>query len=148
MQPAKENDCLHRFRHQAKYLLYFDPDEFLELAPELSNITAFLRILEERPDYSDVVAVQWSEPVSIILNISSSPSSLTSGALKASVVLLRELQSLLSLSKRHPIGFDYTAVGVFVPGQILALTVRPCRILPKESVVEFEKHFLGKDEMK
>lgn len=58
-QPAKENDCLHRFRYQAKYLIYIDPDEFLELDPNLGNISGFLRLLEADSEYSKLFAVRW-----------------------------------------------------------------------------------------
>jgi Glycosyltransferase family 92 len=58
-QPAKDNDCLHRFRYDAGYLMYFDGDEFLYPQGSLYTVPDVVKAWEELPAFPYQHSLRW-----------------------------------------------------------------------------------------
>eukprot|EP00884_Botryococcus_braunii_P001310 jgi/Botrbrau1/1117/Bobra.0162s0015.2 len=58
-QPVKDNDCLHRFRYDSKYLMYFDGDEFLYPQGSLYTVPDVIRAWQALDDYPNHHSFRW-----------------------------------------------------------------------------------------
>eukprot|EP00884_Botryococcus_braunii_P001510 jgi/Botrbrau1/1135/Bobra.0162s0028.1 len=58
-QPAMDNDCLHRFRYDSKYLMYFDGDEFLYPQGSLYTVPDVIRAWQAAKGSSDHHCFRW-----------------------------------------------------------------------------------------